>query len=290
MTLIEHARRPDVMAKHALTICLGKFIRHYKFTLSARKKTFEFVLFSDNLVKDFTLNTIVGALGLLRILLPKIMSANPLDQCVVHKIIEIYEICLHSLNDTNHTIINASLECLCAILINSKPQLTNFLASDKLIHMDVLHKKRTLKNQIFRRKLSSSSIDLSLSKNQMDSPVNVAKKKAQKSSPAHKIGSLSKELESGEFAMARNPSSLYDDKGLLTGSDVELDSMRLNDFELCQSNESLVQLSEKNSPAIKKSSHDENPPLKSQKSTDSIGSFLNQLMHTNTGKKNLIPY
>lgn len=24
MTLIEHARRPDVMAKHALTLCLGK--------------------------------------------------------------------------------------------------------------------------------------------------------------------------------------------------------------------------------------------------------------------------
>lgn len=231
------------------------------------------------MVKDFTLNTIVGALGLLRILLPKIMSANPLDQCVVHKTVEIYEICLHLLNDTNHTIINASLECLCAILTHSKPQLTNYLASDKLIHMEVLCKKRTLKNQIFRRKLSSSSIDVSLSKNQMVSPIKMAK-----ASPSPKIGGLSKELE---YPNAKNPapSSSYDDKGLLTGSDVELDSMRLNDFELCQSNESLLQLSEKNSPAIKKSSHNENQPLKTQKSTDSIGSFLNQLMHPNTGKK-----
>lgn len=240
----------------------------------------------DNLVKDFTLNTIVGALGLLRILLPKIMSANPLDQCVVHKIIEIYEICLHLLNDTNHTIINASLETLCAILTHSKPQLTNFLASNELIHMEVLSKKRTLKNQIFRRKLSSSSIDVSLPKNQMDSPVHSAKVKTQKSSPSHKvIGGLSKAFENSEYANAKHPSlSSYDDKGLLTGSDVELDSMRLNDFELCQSNESLLQLSEKNSPAIKKSPHDENHPLKSQKSTDSIGSFFNQLMHPNTGK------
>lgn len=237
------------------------------------------------MVKDFTLNTIIGALGLLRILLPKIISASPLDACVIHKIIEMYEICLHLLNDTNHTIINASLECLCAILTHSKPQLTKFLTSDNLIHMEVLCKKRTLKNQIFRRKLSSSSLDVSLSKNQLDSPINMAKIKTQKPSPdRHKSGGLSKESENNEYAVAKNPSS-YDDKGLLTGSDVELDSMRLNDFELCQSNESLLQLSEKNSPAMKKSPHEQEKTLKSQKSTDSIGSFLNQLMQSNTGKK-----
>lgn len=288
MTLIEHARRPDVMAKHALTLCLGKIILCAN-TLFQLEKSYTKILFfpsADNLVKDFTLNTIVGALGLLRILLPKIMSANPLDQCVVHKTIEIYEICLHLLNDTNHTIINASLECLCAILTHSKPQLTNYLASDQLIHMEVLCKKRTLKNQIFRRKLSSSSIDVSISKNQLVSPINMAKAKTQESStPSRKIGGLSKELEYPDAKNPVPPSSSYDDKGLLTGSDVELDSMRLNDFELCQSNESLLQLSEKNSPAIKKSSHNENQPLKTQKSTDSIGSFLNQLMHPNTGKK-----
>lgn len=225
-------------------------------------------------MKDFTLNTIVGALGLLRILLPKIISTSPLDSCVVHKTIEIYEICLHLLNDTNHTVINASLECLCAILSHSKPQLTNYLASDKLIHMDVLCKKRTLKNQIFRRKLSSPSLD--------DSSVNVANVKTQKTSPVQENSDLVKrEAENSESTVAKNTLS-YDDKGLLTGSDVELDSLRLNDFELCQSNESLLQLSEKNSPSIKKTSHEENR-LKSQKSTDSIGSFLNQLMHSNTG-------
>lgn len=232
------------------------------------------------------MNTIVGALGLLRILLPKIISANPLHQCVVHKTIEIYEICLHLLNDPNHTTINASLECLCAILTHSKPQLTNYLASDKLIHMEVLCKKRSLKNQIFRRKLSSSSIDVSISNNQMNSPINMAKAKSRDaSSPLRKIGGASKESEYANVKVPPPSSFAYDDKGLLTGSDVELDSMRLNDFELCQSNESLLQLSEKNSPAIKKSSPNDNHPLKSQKSTDSIGSFLNQLMHPNTGDK-----
>lgn len=236
-------------------------------------------------MKDFTLNTIVGALGLLRVLLPKIIAASPLDACVVHKIIEIYEICLHLLNDTNHTVINASLECLCVILAHSKPQLTDFLASDQLAHMEVLHKKRTLKNQIFRRKLSSSSLEVSMPKNQMDSPINVAHGGAQKPTAVHKTKPAKDSETSGSdvIGCAVTRSALpYDDKGLLTGSDVELDSLRLHDFELCQSNESLPQLSEKNSPLSKKPAHSEHP-LKSQKSTDSIGSFLNTLMHPNTG-------
>lgn len=239
-------------------------------------------IFIDNLAKDFTLNTIIGSLGLLRILLPKILSANPLESCVVHKVIEIFEICLHLLNDSNHTIINASLECLSVILNHSKPKLTKFLVRDKLIHMEILCKKRSLKNQIFRRKLSSSSLDASTSKNQLESPKTAAKPKK---SETRIRTSSTRELENSESDASNVVDSAAaqsnaNDKGLLTGSDIELDSMRLNDFELCQSNESLVQLSEKNSPAIKKGQN----PLKSQKSTDSIGSFLNTLMHPNTGK------
>ncbi|XP_031632927.1 huntingtin [Contarinia nasturtii] len=260
MTLIEHARRPDVMAKHALTLCL------------------------ENLVKDFTLNTIVGALGLLRILLPKLLTTISLELYVIQKIIEIYELCLHLLSDSNHTIINASLECLSVILNHSKPQLSNLLINDKLIHMEVLCKKRSLKNQIFHRKLSTPSIDTS-SKNQLiSSPSDVAKMK-KLSSHVHS-STMTKELDNSEsdisnvldYVTAHNAS--VDDKGLLTGSDIELDSLRLNDFELCQSNESLVQLSGRNSPAIKKTPTSN--PLKSQKSTDSIGSFLNTLIHPNT--------
>lgn len=242
---------------------------------------------ADDLAKDFTLNTIVGALGLLRVLLPRILATNPLETCVAHKIIEIYEICLYLLNDdSNHTIINASLECLCVILNNSKPQLTNFLVSDKLIHMEVLCKKRSIKNQIFQRKLSSSSLDGSISKNQLaSSSKNPAKSKrteqqATQSNATKQMVPNDSDLSNVLDYVATH--SACDDRGLLTGSDIELDSLRLNDFELCQSNESLVQLSEKNSPAIKRTTNETNP-LKSQKSTDSIGSFFNTLMHPNTG-------
>lgn len=232
-------------------------------------------------MKDFKLNTIVGALGLFRVLLPKFLSFNSLELCVVHKIIEIYEICLHLLGDNNHTIINASLECLCCILSNSKPQLANLLINDKLIHMEVLCKKRSLKNQIFRRKLSTSSMETS--KNPLASPGNPLQLKK---SEMDVLSSTAKDFDNSEsdasnvldYVTAQNAS--LDDKGLLTGSDIELDSLRLNDFELCQSNESLVQLSETSSPANKKTVQH---PLKSQKSTDSIGSFLNTLMHPNTG-------
>lgn len=234
-------------------------------------------------MKDFTLNTIVGALGLLRVLLPKILSTNSLELCVVHKVIEVYDMCLHLLTDGNHTIINASLECISVILANSKPQLTNLLINDKLIHMDVLRKKRSLKNQIFRRKLSTSSMEPAKNPLSPDSAVKSKKLSATNQSIT------SKELENDEsdvsnvldYVAAHN--ATFDDKGLLTGSDIELDSLRLNDFELCQSNESLVQLSETNSPAIKKMST-VSQPLKSQKSTDSIGSFFNTLIHPNAGK------
>lgn len=226
------------------------------------------------------MNTIVGSLGLLRVLLPKILLTNSLELCVVHKVVEVYEVCLHLLADGNHTIINASLECISVILSNSNPQLTNLLINDKLIHMDVLRKKRSLKNQIFRRKLSTSSIETTKIPLSPNSAVKTKK------SPSNVESSGNKEFENDEsdvsnvldYVAANN--ATLDDKGLLTGSDIELDSLRLNDFELCQSNESLVQLSETNSPANKKTFQDS---LKSQKSTDSIGSFFNTLIHPNTG-------
>lgn len=228
-------------------------------------------------MKDYKLNTIIGALGLLRVLLPKILSTNSLELCVVHKVIEIHEFCLNLLGDTNHTIINASLECLCVILNNSKPQLSNLLINDKLIHMEVLSKKRSLKNQIFRRKLSTSSLK---TKNQFASPKSATKEMDEHSSTAKDLESESDISNVLDHVIAHNTS--LDDRGLLIGSDIELGSLRLNDFELCQSNESLVQLSETNSSITKKEPPDPHF-LKNQKSTDSIGSFLNTLIHPNTG-------
>lgn len=292
MTLIEHARRPDVMSKHALTLCLGKYSSNVKCNGLFHKMSEILIHFNaDNLMKDFKLNTIVGAMGLLRVLLPKILSTTSLELCVVHKVIEIYEICLHLLGDTNHTIINASLECLCVILNNSKPQLSNLLINDKLIHMEVLCRKRSLKNQIFRRKLSTSSLETS--KNQFTSP-GAAGAMESKKSPSDGHSTMPKDVESEsdvsnvlDYVTSHNASC--DDKGLLTGSDIEMDSLRLNDFELCQSNESLVQLSEASSPITKKSAKDSHT-LKNQKSTDSIGSFLNTLIHPNTGEHSFPNY
>lgn len=231
------------------------------------------------MAKDFTLNTIVGALGLLRVLLTNILIAQPLETCVIHKLIEIYEICLHLLNDSNHTVINASLECLCVILNHSKPQLTTFLVSDQLLHMEILCKKRSLKNQIFRRKLSVTSLE---------SPKMIANQ-IQTPNTRNRLNSA-RELENSEsdasnvFECGTVQSVICDDKGLLTGSDIEIDSIRLNDFELSQSNESLGQTSKKNSPIAGQHFTTDKNPLKSQKSTDSIGSFLNTLMHPNTGQ------
>lgn len=221
------------------------------------------VFFADDLVKDFTSNTIIGALGLLRVLLPKILSAEP---CATHKVIEVYEICLHLLGDSNHTIINASLECLCVILTNSKPKFTNLLISDKLIHMEILCKKRSIKNQIFRRKLSTSSLEVSAMKNPK-----TAKLVKTTKTPTELENSESEASNVVDYAVAH-----CDDKGLLTGSDVEL-----NDFELCQSNESLVKLSDTSSPIVSKPKDVHS--LKSHKSTDSLSSIFNTLIHPNTG-------
>lgn len=218
-------------------------------------------------MKDFTLNTIVGTFGVLRLLLPTLLTAKSPELCVVYKIIEIYEICLHLLGDTNHTTINASLECLCVILSHSNAQLANFLINDKLIHMQVLRKRRSLKNHIFRRKSSA------------ETPASKSKRSEEKLNKS----SVTRELENSESDASNVLEYVvaHDEKGLLTGSDIELDSLRLNDFELCQSSESLVQLSETNSP-VTKVAHDLQS-LKSHKSTDSLGSFFNTLIHPNTG-------
>lgn len=239
-----------------------------------KKISINFVVFffADELVKDFKSNTIIGSLGLLRVLLPKILSAEVLEACVAHKVIEVYEICLHLLGDKNHTIINASLECLCVILTNSKPKLTNLLISDK--HMEILCKKRSLKNQIFRRKLSTSSMEVSTLKNQLVTPIKRTKtKKIQSDAKKELDNSESETSNIVDYAIAHNVSG--DDKGLLC-SDIEL-----NDFELCQSNESLMKLMDKSSPTVGKPL--DTHSLKSHKSSDSLGSIFNTLIQTNTG-------
>lgn len=225
-------------------------------------------------MKDFTTNSITGALGLLRVLIPKILLFDLLETQVIHKIIEIYEICLHLLNDSNHSIINASLECMCVILNNSPPKLTEYLVCTKLKHMEILCKKRSLKNQIFRRKSSTTSTEQGKSKNQLHSSPGIPSK-------SDHSGAL-KDDDDIKNALLDASVVSTDDKALLTGSDLETDSFKANDTE----SEKNYDSSSTQSPVriSKTKSTSDMVLLKSQKSTDSIGSFFDKILtHPNTG-------
>lgn len=151
--------------------------------------------------------------------------------------------------------------------------------------MDILSKKRSLKNQIVRRKSSVESSQLNfISKNQLFTPEKVFRTIASKSADRPYENTDSKS-DSNELSspMKKSPNlldssqNLIDDKALLTCSDIELDSFRMNESE---TSESMGK-----SPA--KSIVDGNTDagtLTRQKSTDSIGSFFNTILtHPNTG-------
>lgn len=244
-------------------------------------------------MKKFTSDNIVGALGFLRVLLPVVLAEKILEQCVVYKIIEIYEVCLHLLNNSNHTIINASLECLCTILSNSRPQLNELLLCNQLKHMDILSKKRSLKNQIVRRKSSTESVQLSnISKNQLFTP-----ERAFKLSPNRNFDRCNDKIDSKSDSNEldspmKKPSNLLDsstsqassdDKALLTCSDIELDSFRTSDSDANKSTLSMK------SPNKSEADSADSGTLTRQKSTDSIGSFFNTILtHSNTGKETFL--
>lgn len=245
MALIENARRPDVMSKHALTICLGM------------------------LIGDFTMNTIIGAMGFLRVLLPKMLSFDRIDVQVIHKVIEIYEICLHLLNETNHSIINASLDCMSVILSNAPPTLSEYLINANMKHMEILCKRKSLKNQIFRRKSSNASSEQLETK-----PTACATPKA---TPTRKFPNTSV-IESDLLNETHIP---FDDKVLLLGSDVETDSLRATDTDCEKGFDSPAK-----TPILKsKVPKDGSDSMKASKSSDSMGSFFNTILaHSNTGK------
>lgn len=253
-------------------------------------------------------------------MLPLLLSRENFDIKIIHQIIEIYEICLELLQDSNHTIVNASLECVCIISENPKPALRKYLTSFR--HVDILRKKKTLKNVIFNRKSSASSIEIMRS--MTDS--RVLGSLMSSSSTPKKVGhgtgrwrgnfnlnndcevdSMRDEIEGGLGIRSKGKTSATDgllkktldestsstastltandDRALLTCSDIEMDSFRSVDSELydtCYDSASMQ------SPA-RNWSHEkpaaETVSLKSQKSTESIGSIINSILsHPNTGK------
>lgn len=269
-------------------------------------------------IKTFSPTTIIGTLGLFRVLLPIVLSTPILDTVVLHSVIEILEVCIHLLSDPSHTIINASLECICVIVNQPTDNLKNILTSKFLEHNDILRNRKSLKNKLFNRKLSASSIELSkteltpqprsLSKRPIIAgTITIETKNMQStgavygSSPEKKervftdsskehsradIGSSSiVRDEDGLLAVSASSAAGNDDKCLLSCSDNELESFKSMDFETNLDPYASSQCSMKSSatPTIQRKKSD-SISLKSQKSTESIGSFFNSILsHSNTG-------
>lgn len=232
-------------------------------------------------MKVYIPNNIVGALGLLRLLLPVVLRLTNKDHIVIAKTIEIIEFCLHLLHDPSHTVINAALECLNVIFDNPHPRLKHLLCSHQLKHMEILRKRRTLKHQIFKTKSSTSSIEFGRSKNNLFSA-------SFASSPAH-VNPSATETGFGHetFFDEKRTSTTGDEKNLLTCSDIEMESFKTTDFDTSRGDlDRGYDSSNTHSPAIgltqrKLSTSGDTASLKSQ--TDSIGSFFTSILaHPNT--------
>lgn len=235
------------------------------------------MVFADTLVREYIPNNMVGALGLLRLLLPVVLRLTNGDHIVIAKTIEIVEFCLHLLHDPSHTIINAALECLNVIFDNPRPRLKHFLCSDQLKHMEILRKRRTLKHQIFKTKSSTSSIEFGRSKNNLFSA-------SFASSPAHANQS---NIEAETSFGGKRMSTTGDEKALLTCSDIEMESFKASDFDTSRGDlDRGYDSSATHSPAIgsaqrRLSTSTDTVSLKSQ--SDSIGSFFTSILaHPNT--------
>lgn len=97
----------------------------------------------ENLCKCHESNTLVGTFGLLRLLMPFLAKSKHLE-----KILEIIESCLNILkNEQNHSIVNANLEVITALLAASENnhELKTLLIDDqKMAHKDILLSKRSM--------------------------------------------------------------------------------------------------------------------------------------------------
>lgn len=183
---------------------------------------------------------------MLRQLIPE-LTTQP--NCDFFKIIQILDVCVHLLHDKSHSIINASLEVIHAILRCSHKNLKILLTSRE--HIDVIRQEDSLRNLIFKKTGTRSST--SKSNNEIDKHY-------------FEMNS-SRELEGSLFS--KDTQTL--DEGCLSCTDIEMDSLKSID-------------SAQDTENVKKKS--DTMSLKSQKSTDSFGSFFNSLLSQSkpTGK------
>lgn len=192
---------------------------------------------TDILTSDQSINAVIGLLGMLRLLIPELTTKQ---NCDWHKIVQILDVCLQLLHDKSHSIINASLEVIHAILRCSSSRLHALLTSGE--HIDVVRQDDSLRNLIFKKNgskfASSKSTEIDKHFFEMHS---------------------SRELEGSLFSKETQ----ILDEGCLSCTDIEMDSLKSID-------------SSHETENVKKKT--DTTSLKSQKSTESFGSFFNTLL------------
>lgn len=267
-------------------------------------------IFTEILTKEYASNVIIGVLGFLRLLLPVLLQQ---DNCDFAKTIEIYDLCLHLLHDKSHSIINAALEVICIVLNEPRPKLKALLTTDE--HVDIIRKRKSLKSMLFNRNLNESKT--TSRKSSAETIKNATYDKAKEYSPATTTTLQSKTQEQPladnpnvnknkiEFETMERKENYFRVKHrncqdatvagvaiTTTDSDIEMDSFKSIEFdsEIAMSQSFTLSHDE----GVDNAAVGDKPPrrqksdttsLKSQKSTESIGSFINSLLsHSNTGK------
>ncbi|XP_058457032.1 huntingtin [Malaya genurostris] len=200
------------------------------------------------LLKNQEQNAVLGVMACLRGILPIVLKNSSVERSV-----EIFDLVLHFLKDGSHSIINAALEVVSVILVNIPQAMGKLLLSNDLDHRRILFKRKTLKNSIFKINLSDSILS------------------SRKSSTDARMDCLKPDRRPSLLQVTSTPTKFPsgDDKSLASASDLDMDSFRSMEFD--QS----LQLTEDPKP---KPGEADTVSLKSQKSTDSLGSFINTFL------------
>ncbi|XP_055525151.1 huntingtin [Wyeomyia smithii] len=201
------------------------------------------------LLKNQEQNAVLGVLASFRGILPVVLKS-----CSVDKAVEIFDLLLHFLKESSHSVINATLEVIGVIFNHMQPGLRKVLLSESLEHRRILLKRKTLKNSVFKINLSESL--LSSRKSSTDARVDCFRP------PDRGLSLLQVSSTPTKFASG-------DDKSLASASDLEMDSFRSMELD-------------NSSPEKERKPSIDTLSLRSQKSSDSLGSFISTFLTTSS--------
>ncbi|XP_062536055.1 huntingtin [Armigeres subalbatus] len=211
----------------------------------------------EMLMKSQEQNAVLGVLTCFRGILPIVLKHSTPE-----KSIEIFDLVLYFVIDGNHSVVNAALEVADVILNNFQPAAKKALISVDMEHRVWLLKRKTLKNSVFKINMSESMLN------------------SRKSSTDAGRDLLKPDKSMSFLQVTSTPTKFTpgDDKSLASASDLELDFSKCVDIE-----HSLQIASSSPMKDVKaKTCQSDNISLKSQKSTDSIGSLINTFLVTST--------